>query len=44
MVIAVAAKDADAARHQLESEGETVYLLGQVLHSDTPDAPVEFVS
>lgn len=44
MVLAVAAKDADAARQLLESEGETVFHLGQILPSDAPDAPVEFVT
>jgi phosphoribosylformylglycinamidine cyclo-ligase len=44
MVLAVAEKDADTARQLLENEGQTVYHVGQVLHSDAPDAPVEFVS
>ena len=44
MVVAVPAGAADAAQSILELEGEKVFTIGSVEHSDDVDAPVEFIA
>jgi phosphoribosylformylglycinamidine cyclo-ligase len=44
MIVAVPAGAADAAQSILELEGEKVFTIGSVQHSDQVDAPVEFLA